>query len=90
MAADRLARVGGVCPSPIATLMPAAVIRPKERARRAIESLPESASLEDAIERLVVLHKVERGLAEVRSGDGLMTQAEVEAHFAKRRAEQAG
>lgn len=70
--------------------MPATAASPKERARRAVEALPESASLEDAIERLVVLHKIERGLAEVRKGEGLLTQDEVEAHFAKRRAERAG
>ena len=60
---------------------------PKERARRAVESSPEEASLEDIIARLIVVHKVERGLAEIRAGEGLMTQAEVEAHFARRRAE---
>ena len=66
--------------------MPAPDVSPKERARRALEALPEDASLEDVISRLVVIHKVERGLAEVRRGEGLMTQAEVEAHFAARRA----
>ena len=69
--------------------MPATVASPKERAQRAVAALPDTASIEDAIERLIVLHKVEQGLAEVRAGEGLMTQAEVEAHFARRRAEQA-
>jgi hypothetical protein len=58
----------------------------KQRARRAVEELPDDASLEDVIERLVVLHKVERGLEQVREGAGLQTQDEVEAHFARRRA----
>ena len=61
----------------------------KARIVRAVEDLPEDATIEDAIERLVVLHKVERGLAEARSGEGLMTQDEVEAHFAERRAARA-
>ena len=69
--------------------MPATNASPKDRARRALEALPDDVSLEDVIERLVVLHKVERGLEEVRQGEGLMPQSEVEEHFAKRRAERA-
>ena len=69
--------------------MPVASNSPKERARRAVDALPDDASFEDVIARLVVLHKVERGLAEARSGEGLMTQDEVEAHFAERRAARA-
>ena len=61
----------------------------KAKIVRAVEDLPEDATIEDAIERLVFLHKVERGLAEARSGEGLMTQDEVEAHFAERRAARA-
>jgi predicted transcriptional regulator len=37
----------------------------------AIEQLPEDATVEDAIERLVVLAKVERGLAELDAGRGI-------------------
>ena len=62
-------------------------LSPKERARRAVEALPDDASVEDVIERLVVAHKVERGLAQARSGEALLSQDEVEAHFARRRAE---
>lgn len=58
----------------------------KQLARRAVEELPDDASLEDVIERLLVLHKVERGLEQVRQGEGLQAQDEVEAHFARRRA----
>ena len=67
--------------------MSAASVSPKERVRRAVDAMPENASLEDVIARLVVLHKVERGLAEVEQGEGLMTQAEVEAEFERRRSE---
>jgi len=62
----------------------------KQRARRAVEELPEDASLEDVIERLIVLHKIERGLEQVRQGAGLLPQDEVEAHFARRRAARQG
>ena len=58
---------------------------PKERARRVVEELPDDATYEDVIARLVVVHEVERGLDQIRSGEGLMTQAEVEAEFARRR-----
>ena len=65
--------------------MPATRLTPKERARRIVNELPDDASYEDVIARLVVVHKVERGLAQARSGDGLLSQAEVEAEFARRR-----
>ena len=65
--------------------MPAVSLTPKERARRVVSELPDDATYEDVIARLVVVHKVERGLAQVRNGDELKTQAEVEAEFAQRR-----
>ena len=66
--------------------MPATSLSPKDHARRAIGDLPDDASFEDVIERLVVVHRVQRGLEEARAGQGLRTQSEVEAHFARRRA----
>lgn len=51
---------------------------------RAVSELPEDATLDDAFERLFVLHKIERGLREGEAGE-TMTQAEVEAHFRQRR-----
>lgn len=50
-----------------------------------IEEMPDDATYEDVIARLLVVHKVERGLAQARSGEGLATQDEVEAEFARRR-----
>jgi predicted transcriptional regulator len=41
---------------------------PKQLALHAIESLPADASIEDAMERLYLLAKVERGLADVEAG----------------------
>ena len=40
----------------------------KQKGLEAIEKLPADATLEDAIERLVLLAKVERGLAELDAG----------------------
>jgi predicted transcriptional regulator len=43
----------------------------KQKALEAIEKLPADATLEDAIERLVLLAKIERGLAELDAGKGV-------------------
>jgi predicted transcriptional regulator len=43
----------------------------KQRILEAIEKLPADATLEDAIERLVFLAKIERGLAELDAGQGI-------------------
>ena len=40
----------------------------KQLALRALEQLPEDATLEDAMERLYLLEKVERGRADVAAG----------------------
>jgi predicted transcriptional regulator len=40
----------------------------KERVLEAIEKLPADATLDDAIERLVTLAKIERGLAQLDAG----------------------
>ncbi|HET6567893.1 MAG TPA: hypothetical protein VFG50_08005 [Rhodothermales bacterium] len=50
----------------------------KQKIVRAVEDLPETATYEDAIERLVLLHKIERGLEESRAGL-TVPQSEVEA-----------
>jgi len=51
---------------------------------RAVSELPEDATLDDAFERLFILHKIERGLKDAEEGK-TMTQAEVEQHFRQRR-----
>jgi len=43
----------------------------KERILEAIEKLPPDASVEDAIERLVFLAKIERGIGELDAGKGV-------------------
>lgn len=52
---------------------------------RAVSDLPEDATLDDAFERLYVLHKIERGLREAKDGE-TMTQEEVVDYFRQRRA----
>ena len=43
----------------------------KQKVLEAIEKLPADATLEDAIERLVLMAKIERGLAELDAGQGV-------------------
>jgi hypothetical protein len=53
----------------------------KKKIAQAIAELPEDTTVEQAIERLIVLHKVEKGLNQ----SGGKTQQKVEQHFKKRR-----
>ena len=41
---------------------------PKQRARQAVDALPDDATLEGAIERLALLIDIERGLADADAG----------------------
>jgi len=43
----------------------------KKKVLAAVEKLPPNATIEDAIERLVLLAKIDRGLAEVDGGKGV-------------------
>ena len=43
----------------------------KQKVLEVIEELPADATLEDAIERLVLVAKIERGLAELDAGQGI-------------------
>lgn len=56
----------------------------KAKIVRAVEDLPEDATIEDAIERLVFLHKIEVGLEQVREGKTVPLD-EVRAHLRQRR-----
>ncbi len=56
----------------------------KARIVRAVEDLPENATLEDAIERLIFLHKIEVGLQQSREGKTVPLE-EVEARLKRRR-----
>ena len=54
----------------------------KEKMLRAVEALPEGASIEDAMERLLFLAKVERGLEQADSGRTL-SHGEVKERMSK-------
>ena len=53
----------------------------KERILEALRDLPDDATIEDAIYRLRLLAKIDRGLAQVATGDH-MSQDEVRRHLA--------
>jgi predicted transcriptional regulator len=54
----------------------------KEKALQAIQDLPEEASIEDAMERLLFVAKVEKGLQQA-DNDETVPHAEVKARMAK-------
>lgn len=56
----------------------------KAKIVRAVEELPEDATIEDAIERLVFLHKIEVGLKQVEEGKTVSLD-EVESRLKRRR-----
>ena len=56
----------------------------KAKIVRAVEDLPEDATIEDAIEQLLFLHKIEVGLRQVQEGKTVPLD-EVEARLRSRR-----
>ena len=54
----------------------------KERILKALADLPDDAGVEDAMERLYLLAKVERGIAQADAGE-LITQEEARERLAK-------
>lgn len=46
----------------------------KEKVIEAIQSLPDEFSIDDVVERLIVLHKIETGLQQVSAGKTISTQ----------------
>ncbi len=57
-------------------------MRTKQQILKAIEELPDDASVEDALDRLFLLYKVERGLRQADRGE-LIRQEEVRQRMAK-------
>lgn len=53
----------------------------KKRLHKIIDDLPDDSSLEDAIEQLILFHKVKLGLQQ----EGGRSQEELEREFSKRR-----
>lgn len=54
----------------------------KQQILKAIEELPENAKVEDALERLYLLYKIERGIEQADSGE-LVSQEEARQRMAK-------
>ncbi|HEU0075300.1 MAG TPA: hypothetical protein VFS30_14945 [Dehalococcoidia bacterium] len=54
----------------------------KREIMRALDDLPDDANIEDAMERLYVLYKVDRGLKQVEAGRTI-SQAEAKARMQK-------
>jgi predicted transcriptional regulator len=57
-------------------------VETKQQILKAIEDLPDDATVEDALDRLYLLYKVERGLRQADQG-GFLTQEEVRERMAK-------
>lgn len=45
----------------------------KENIKKSIDALPENPSLDEVIDRLIMLDKVEQGLYDIRNGNTLST-----------------
>ena len=56
----------------------------KEKAIQAVQALPDDASIEDAMERLFLLAKIERGIQQADAGE-LISHDEVKERMAKSR-----
>ena len=54
----------------------------KQEALRAIKALPSDARIEDAIERLYLLYKIQRGIDQANAGQGV-SQVEARKRMAK-------
>jgi predicted transcriptional regulator len=54
----------------------------KQQILKALEELPDDASVEDALDRLYLLYKVERGLQQADGGE-MISQEEVRRRMAK-------
>lgn len=55
-------------------------INSKNKALQAVKELPEEATLNDAIEKLIFLRKIERGLEQHHSGENV-SQKEMEKRY---------
>jgi len=57
-------------------------VETKQQILKAIEDLPDDASVEDALDRIYLLYKIERGLGQADRGE-LITQEEARQRMAK-------
>jgi predicted transcriptional regulator len=58
------------------------IMTSKERVLKAVNDLPDDASIEDAMERLLLLAKIERGIAQADAGQTI-PHSEVKERMAK-------
>ena len=54
----------------------------KQQMIKAIEELPDDASVEDGIERLYLIHKIERGISQAEDGQ-LVNQEDARSRMAR-------
>ncbi len=54
----------------------------KKKVLKSIRSMPDKFSVDDVVDRMMLLNAVEEGMADVRTGR-TMTLAEAKKHFAK-------
>jgi len=57
-------------------------VETKQQILKAIEDLPDDASVEDALDRIYLLYKIERGLGQADRGE-LISQEEARQRMAK-------
>ncbi|MBQ10203.1 MAG: hypothetical protein CMJ45_01480 [Planctomyces sp.] len=57
-------------------------MQPKQQMLKAIEALPDDANIEDALERLYLLYKIDRGIKQADAGD-LISQEEARQRMEK-------
>lgn len=46
----------------------------KKEVIKSLKNMPEKFSIDEAMDRLIVLHKIEKGREEIRQGKGLTTE----------------
>jgi predicted transcriptional regulator len=71
-----------VCYDASEPLIGGEVVETKQQILKAIEELPDDASVEDAIDRLYLLYKIERGLRQADRGE-LISQEEARQRMAR-------
>jgi len=71
-----------LCYNTVETSIGGYIVETKQQILKAIEELPDDASVEDAIDRLYLLYKIERGLRQADRGE-LISQEEARQRMAR-------
>jgi predicted transcriptional regulator len=80
-ALDGIGPQENLCYDTIETLIGGCIVETKQHILKAIEELPDDASVEDAIDRLYLLYKIEKGLRQADRGE-LISQEEAQRRMA--------